>query len=88
MFIKSNVKFTLAILILIIIVCILARKLIIEGFHYQPYLLELGYPTRIYNPTRNMSYDLRCEPHIPKRNYYHMGSSIEPHYYNKCINIS
>jgi len=37
--------------------------------------------------TRNMSYDLRCEPIIPKTNFNLMGSSIEPHYRNKCLDI-
>ena len=37
--------------------------------------------------TRNMSYDLRCEPIIPKHNYGIMDSSIEPHYRRKCLDI-
>ena len=37
--------------------------------------------------TRNMSYDLRCEPIIPKRNYGIMDSSIEPLYREKCLDI-
>ena len=37
--------------------------------------------------TRNMSYDLRCEPIIPKRNYAFHGSSIEPLIRPKCLNI-
>ena len=37
--------------------------------------------------TRNMSYDLRCEPIIPKQNYLLRGSSIEPHYRRKCLDI-
>lgn len=37
--------------------------------------------------TRNMSYDLRCEPIIPKQNYLLQGSSIEPHYRRKCLDI-
>jgi hypothetical protein len=35
--------------------------------------------------TRNMSYDLRCEPKIPKRNYAFHGSSIEPLHRPKCL---
>ena len=35
--------------------------------------------------TRNMSYDLRCEPKIPKRNYPFYGSSIESLYRPKCL---
>jgi len=38
--------------------------------------------------TRNMSYDLRCEPIIPKKDFGIMGSSINPHYRRKCLDIS
>ena len=37
--------------------------------------------------TRNMSYDLRCEPIIPKNHYGIRNSSIEPHYRRKCLDI-
>jgi hypothetical protein len=37
--------------------------------------------------TRNMSYDLRCEPVIPKCDVGIMNSSIEPHYRRKCLDI-
>ncbi len=37
--------------------------------------------------TRNMSYDLRCEPIIPKQNYVIMDSSIEPLSRDKCLDI-
>ena len=37
--------------------------------------------------TRNMSYDLRCEPVIPKQNYGLMNSSIQPHYRKKCLEM-
>ena len=37
--------------------------------------------------TRNMSYDLRCEPIIPKCDLGIMNSSIEPHYRKKCLDI-
>jgi len=37
--------------------------------------------------TRNMSYDLRCEPIIPKSHLGIMNSSIEPHYRKKCLDI-
>lgn len=36
---------------------------------------------------RNMSYDLRCEPHIPKQNFPFQNSSIMPYYREKCLNI-
>ena len=35
--------------------------------------------------TRNMSYDLRCEPIINKQNYYFFGSSILPKKQYKCL---
>ena len=35
--------------------------------------------------TRNMSYDLRCEPKIPKRDFYFRGSSIQPLIRPKCL---
>ena len=35
--------------------------------------------------TRNMSYDLRCEPIIPKNHYVIRNSSIEPYYRTKCL---
>ena len=38
--------------------------------------------------TRNMSYDLRCEPVIPKLNYGIMDSSIQPQYRSKCLELS
>ena len=37
--------------------------------------------------TRNMSYDLRCEPRIPKRNTPFMGSSIMLPPQIKCLDI-
>ena len=37
--------------------------------------------------TRNMSYDLRCEPIIPKNNVLFPNSSIEPHYRRKCLEL-
>ncbi len=37
--------------------------------------------------TRNMSYDLRCEPIIPKQKYGIMDSSIEPLCREKCLDI-
>ena len=37
--------------------------------------------------TRNMSYDLRCEPIIPKQTFGIMDSSIQPHYRMKCLQM-
>lgn len=84
--IKYNKVFMLA-LLLILILYLACNKTNIEGFHNHPYILELGYPSRTYQPTRNMSYDLRCEPIIPKKNYYFMSSEIEPQYRLRCLHI-
>ena len=47
---------------------------------------RFNYPS--FSPsTRNMTYDLRCEPKIPKRNYAFMGSSIEPLIRPRCLDI-
>ena len=35
--------------------------------------------------TRNMSYDLRCGPKIPKKDFYFRGSSIQPFIRPKCL---
>ena len=35
--------------------------------------------------TRNMSYDLRCEPPIRKKNYPFYGSTITPLVRPKCL---
>ena len=53
----------------------------IESFHGHQLFWNTS-PT-----TRNMSYDLRCEPRINKANYPFMGSSIElpPQY--KCLDF-
>ena len=37
--------------------------------------------------TRNMSYDLRGDPFIPKKDFGFMSSSIEPQYRSKCLDI-
>ena len=34
-----------------------------------------------------MSYDLRGEPFIPKKDFGFMSSSIEPQYRSKCLDI-
>jgi hypothetical protein len=78
----SNDKL-ITITILIIIIIILAYYL---KYNIEPNMI-FNYPTRIYNSTRNMSYDLRCEPLIPKNNYMLMGSSIQPHYREKCLDF-
>lgn len=37
--------------------------------------------------TRNMSYDLRCEPKIPKKDTHFFSSSIQPYYRERCLNL-
>ena len=37
--------------------------------------------------TRNMSYDLRCEPKIPKIYLPFRNSSIQPYYREKCLDL-
>jgi len=66
--VKPNiVKFINVISIIIIILIIfIIRSFVKEGFH--PW--DLSYPSRIYQPTRNMSYDLRGEP-TPDPYYTH-----------------
>ena len=47
---------------------------------------RFNYPS--FSPsTRNMTYDLRCEPQIPKTSFNFMNSSISPHTSPRCIGI-
>jgi|DEB0MinimDraft_6_1074348.scaffolds.fasta_scaffold466552_1 hypothetical protein len=71
-------------LIIVILVLLLIRFKSVENFHYLYY--NFGYPSRIYEPTRNMSYNLRGDPVIiPKVYYPFMGSNIGPFYYRKQL---
>ena len=50
-----------------------------------------NYPSRSLCPTRNMSYDLRCEPKIPVDEYAFLNASVIPHpdcdkIPKKCLN--
>jgi len=50
--------------------------------------IKESFPFLMMSPsTRNMSYDIRCEPTIPKVNYPFMASSIEPKRQYKCLDI-
>ena len=69
----------LLILLIILLIIVTSKKTKIEE-NYR--LFYESSPS-----TRNMSYDLRCEPVIPKKNYYFRQSSIEPHYRRKCLNL-
>lgn len=82
-FISNN----LLIIIFISLILILLFKYLknIENFHGIEYI-NFGYPSRIYEPTRNMSYNLRGDPYIiPKKMYPFMGSNIGPFYYRKPL---
>ena len=59
--VKRNI---IVIVIILIIICIL-RGWVKEGFQFW----DLDYPSRMYNPTRNMSYDLRGDPVIGPSKY-------------------
>lgn len=73
---KNNNILILLILIIILLYNILNKKK--ESFR----LFYESSPS-----TRNMSYDLRCEPIIPQHNYLFPKSSIEPHYRRKCLEL-
>lgn len=84
-FTKNN----LFILIFCIFILILLFKYLknkeLENFYGKEYI-NFGYPSRIYEPTRNMSYNLRGDPYIiPKKMYPFMGSNIGPFYYRKPL---
>lgn len=79
----------------IILSIILALFIIIVGFNLKKNkttetFLIFGYDEPFYKlspSTRNMSYDLRCEPRIPKTNNCFKNSAIElPHQY-KCLEM-
>ena len=73
-----NNNISIILIIFIILLYILFNKKSKESF-------RLFYE---YSPsTRNMSYDLRCEPIIPKNNCLFPNSSIEPHYRRKCLDL-
>jgi hypothetical protein len=51
-----------------------------------------NYPSRSFCPTRNMSYDLRCEPKIPITENVYYNASVISHpdcdkIPKKCLNI-
>ena len=79
--------FNLLLTLFILIIFLILFNYRFEKFHINPYLRLWNIPTRILNQTRNMSYDLRCEPKIKKKNYHFMGSSIEPNIQHKCLKI-
>jgi hypothetical protein len=82
---NSNEKLAIVVLVFILLTYCLFNK-DIELF---PSIYTFGYPTRLYNSTRNMSYDLRCEPEIRHHQYVFLNSSINPYYkrQTKCLDI-
>ena len=67
--------FIIGILLLSII---LIKYISIENF---PFLIQSP-------PKRNMSYDLRCDPYIPKKNISPWGQSTIDYYYRpKCLEL-
>ena len=76
---KNKGVINFIIIIIIILIIFIIRSFIKEGFH----LWDLSYPTRIYQPTRNMSYDLRGDPYpVP---YYVQYYGYRPSYYIEKI---
>jgi hypothetical protein len=60
-------EIALVLTFLLLVMCIAATKCGIEGF---------AIATRFLRPTRNMSYDLRGEPKIPRRSFVFGNSEI------------
>lgn len=85
---KSNDTISIFMLIVFALLILIWYKInVIEpNTLYRPNMI-FNYPTRIYNSTRNMSYDLRCEPKIPKNNYIFPRSSIQPNIRRKCLDF-
>ena len=78
-----NNQLLLIITLVLVTSLILYKKYCETSTHEEPFrLFYKSSPS-----TRNMSYDLRCEPIIPKQNYGIMDSSIEPLYREKCLDI-
>lgn len=68
-------------IIYIILLVILALNYVVETYLPFP-RFGMSSPS-----TRNMSYDIRCEPKIPKRRFLFGNSSIDYYYRPNCINI-
>ncbi len=71
------------IFLIIIIFIILLYKFINQKMNKNKESFRLFYESS--PSTRNMSYDLRCEPKIPKLNFLFRNSSIQPYYRLKCL---
>ena len=75
-------------IILIILIILLILYLMYNNtIENYPNLVTFGYPSRMNNSTRNMSYDLRCEPSILKYNYTFKNSTIQPKFQYRCLHI-
>lgn len=72
-------NYLLLLIVIVLIVCLVKnRKNKNESFM----LFYKSSPS-----TRNMSYDLRCEPKIPKIDLPFRNSSIQPYYREKCLEL-
>lgn len=79
---NNLVLFLLIIFLIIIIMNKSELKEKFTNFFYH----NFGYPSRIYEPTRNMSYNLRGDPYrIPRKMFPFMGSNIGPFHYRKAL---
>ena len=69
-------------LIIVVIICILREYK--EGFANWTggWDWDFSYPTRVYNPTRNMSYDLRGESVIYPDYYLVTPVGVHPNYFH------
>ena len=79
---KLSLRMVLIFLIIVVIICILREYK--EGFANWTggWDWDFSYPTRVYNPTRNMSYDLRGEPVIYPDYYLVTPVGVHPNYFH------
>jgi hypothetical protein len=75
---KYKFCYTLIIIIIVFIGIILYNRIKVESFYnfFKPYSTP---------PKRNVSYDLRCEPIIPKMNISIWNNSTINPFINRCI---
>lgn len=77
-------------LFFLVLVCFLYQYFMnnCEYFHnYYHHDSVFNYPSRVYCPTRNMSYDLRCTPSVRHDHYAFNNSSViqHPSCQQKCL---
>ena len=67
-------------IIYILFICIFF-KIFLKNQEYFPFMISSP-------PKRNISYDLRCDPYIPKINISPWSQSTINYYYRpKCLNL-